>query len=95
MMEFMKTLMNLLISVIVAAWIGAIAIFSIQNFDAVSLRFLTFNTMQLPVGVLLSFCLGGGMVLGAIAPLLWQRPKRANRRRSADSDYDDLEEYEF
>jgi lipopolysaccharide assembly protein A len=89
----MKTLANLLISIILAIWIGAIAIFSIQNIDAVSLRFLTFQSIQLPVGVLLSFCLGGGMIFGAIAPLFLPRSNR--RRRYADDADEDLEEFNF
>jgi uncharacterized integral membrane protein len=75
-----------------AAWVGAIAVFSIQNIEAVSLKFLTFASIQIPVGVLLSFCMGAGMILGATAPLLLPQPKRNKRRRLVE---DDLEEFEF
>jgi uncharacterized integral membrane protein len=89
----MKTFAHFLISILMAAWIGAIAVFSIQNIEAVSLKFLTFESIQFPVGVLLSFCLGTGMVVGASAPWLWPRPKRTKRRRYLEDD--DLEEFNF
>lgn len=84
----MKTFTNLLTSLIIAAWIGTISVFSIQNIQAVSLKFFTFESIKLPVGVLLSFCVGVGMVLGGIAPLFWQAPKsrQPNRRRLIEED---------
>ena len=71
----MKTLSNLLISVIIAGWIATFAVFSIQNIQEISLKFLGFESIKLPVGVLLAFSVGAGMVVGAIAPLFWQVPK--------------------
>jgi len=68
----MKTLANLLTSLILAAWIGAIAILAIQNFTPVSLKFLAFESIQLPVGIVLAFSVGIGVIGGAIAPVLWQ-----------------------
>ncbi|MGH2413476.1 MAG: lipopolysaccharide assembly protein LapA domain-containing protein [Microcystaceae cyanobacterium] len=87
----MKTLVNLFISLIIAAWIGAIAVFSIQNITPVSLKFLAFESIKFPAGVLLSFCLGGGIVFGATAPLLIGKPKP---RRFVQKD-EDLEEFGF
>jgi len=75
----MKILTNFLSSLLMAGWIGAIAIFSIQNIQEVSLQFLTFQSIQLPIGVLLAFCLGIGFLCGSLLPLLWQKPRRANR----------------
>ncbi len=68
----MKTIANLLTSLILAAWIGAIAILAIQNFTPVSLKFLAFESIQLPVGIVLAFSVGIGVIGGAIAPVLWQ-----------------------
>jgi lipopolysaccharide assembly protein A len=87
----MKTFTNFLTSAIAAVAIAIVAIFSIQNIEAVSLRLIAFESIRLPVGVLLSFCFGTGLILGAIAPLLLPQPKRSNRRRLAD----DVEESEF
>lgn len=68
----MKTFTNLLTSIIVAGWISAIAILSIQNFTPVSLKFLSFETIQIPVGIVLAFSVAAGVIGGAIAPVLWQ-----------------------
>ena len=75
----MKYLTNLMTTIMIAFWLGVIAIFSIQNITEVSLKLLIFESIKLPVGVLLSFCMGGGMIFGSLAPLLW---KRSNKKRS-------------
>ena len=69
----MKILTNFLSSLIVAGWLCAIAILSIQNIQAVSLKFLVWQSIQFPVGVLLAFCAGIGFIGGSLLPLLWQR----------------------
>lgn len=68
----MKTLANLLTSIILASCVSAIAILSIQNITLVSLKFLNWETIKIPFGVVLAFSFGVGAILGAIAPLLWQ-----------------------
>ena len=75
----MKVLTNLLSSLMIAAWVGAIAIFSIQNIQPVSLKFITFESIKLPLGVLLSLCVGAGMISGSLLPLLFSRRKRSAR----------------
>ena len=69
----MRIFTNFISSVILAMGIGAIAIFSIQNIKPVSVQFLMFESIQFPVGVLLAFCAGIGVILGSLLPLLWQR----------------------
>jgi lipopolysaccharide assembly protein A len=78
----MKVFINLLNSLILAGWVGAIAVFSIQNIQNVSLQFLIWRSINLPIGVLLAFCAAGGIVLGSLLPLLWQKTKRPRRRVS-------------
>lgn len=68
----MKTFTNLLTSTILAGWISAIAIISVQNYTAVSVKFLSFESIEMPVGIVLGFAVGVGLVCGAIAPWLWQ-----------------------
>ena len=70
----MKTLPILLISLIVATWVGAIAILSVQNFAPVALNFLAFRSIEIPVGLVLAFSVGIGMVGMAIAQLLITSP---------------------
>ncbi len=71
----MKFLANFLNSLIIAGWIGAIAVFAIQNIQNVSLKFLVWESIQVPVGVLLAFCLGVGYICGAFLPLFWQKKR--------------------
>ncbi|HBW91233.1 MAG TPA: DUF1049 domain-containing protein, partial [Cyanobacteria bacterium UBA11149] len=63
---------NLVSGIIVSGWICAIAILSVQNYTAVSVRFLRFESIGIPVGIVLAFAVGVGLIVGAIAPWLWQ-----------------------
>ncbi|HEY9767385.1 MAG TPA: LapA family protein [Coleofasciculaceae cyanobacterium] len=74
----MKSFTSLLSSLILATLVVAIAIFSIQNIQDVSVKFLTFESITIPVGVLLAFCSGIGIILGWFIPLLFSR-KRTRR----------------
>jgi uncharacterized integral membrane protein len=86
----MKILSNVIISVIIAGWMITLSVFSIQNITEVSLKVLIFESIKLPVGVLLSFCVGGGLILGAIAPILFLKPQSRQRRSSfRQSEIDD------
>ena len=72
----MKAVAGLLNSFIISIWIVAIAIFSIQNIQDVSVKFLTFESITLPLGILLAFCGAVGVFLGWLLPLLFARKKR-------------------
>jgi uncharacterized integral membrane protein len=63
--------------VIPAIWVVAIAIVSVQNATPISLRFLAFRSVELPFGVMLSFCAAGGMVLTAALLTLFGNRKSA------------------
>ncbi|MEJ1933416.1 LapA family protein [Nostoc sp. NIES-2111] len=67
----MKTFAPLITSLVVAFWVAAIAIISVQNATPVSLKFLTFQSVQIPVGLVLAFSAGIGLVVMAILPPLW------------------------
>ena len=69
----MKIFTNFISSVMLAMGISGIAVFSIQNIQPVSLRFLGFESIQFPLGVLLAFCAAVGIILGSLLPLLWQQ----------------------
>ncbi|MDJ0689625.1 MAG: LapA family protein [Xenococcaceae cyanobacterium MO_188.B32] len=76
----MKFIANLISSLIMASLLGAIAIFSIQNIQLISLQFFSFRSIQLPIGVLLTFCLGVGIVLGSLVSASFSPRKRSRAR---------------
>ncbi len=57
---------------IVTIWIVAIALISVQNATLVSLKFLLWQSVPLPTGLLLAIALGSGLLLGGAMPS-WQR----------------------
>lgn len=69
---------KLLLVLIPAIWVVAIAILSVQNATPVAVQFLTFRSVELPVGVVLSFGVAGGMVITALL-LLWGGRQRGHR----------------
>ena len=80
----MKALAILLTSLLVATWFGAIAILAIQNFSPVTLRFLGFQSIEIPVGLVLAFSVALGLVGTAIAqPILGL----SSLQREDDEDY--------
>jgi uncharacterized integral membrane protein len=64
----LSTVMSkVLLTVIPAVWVVAMAIVSIQNATPIRLKFFAFESVELPFGVVLSFCVALGMVIGAVA----------------------------
>ena len=74
----MKMLPILLISLIAAMGVGAIAILSVQNFTPVTLSLFAFQSVEIPLGLVLAFSVGIGLVGMAIVQLMltssFQRP---------------------
>ncbi len=68
----LKILVNFLISVIVAVWVIAIALISVQNATPVSLRFLVFQSIQIPFGLMLALSVAVGLVSAAVLQPLWR-----------------------
>jgi uncharacterized integral membrane protein len=69
--KLMKVLASLLTSSVVAVWIVAISVLSLQNADPIRLRFLRYQTIQLPVGFVLAVSAGVGVVATALMQPLW------------------------
>lgn len=67
----MRILIPIAISLVMATWVMAIAIVSVQNATPVSLKFLMFQSIQIPVGLLLAFCMGVGLIGMALLQPLW------------------------
>lgn len=62
----MQLLISLVMSVVLALGVAAIAILSVQNATPVSLHFLNLTSIQMPVGVALTFCCALGIIGGAL-----------------------------
>jgi uncharacterized integral membrane protein len=77
--NFLSAMPRLLLVLIPAVWVVAIAILSVQNATPVAIKFLTFQSVALPFGVVLSFCAAGGMVATALLLLLLGGRKRLQR----------------
>ncbi|MGL5192398.1 MAG: LapA family protein [Chroococcales cyanobacterium] len=61
------------VSAIAAILVVAIALLSVQNATPVSLQFLGFSSIQLPVGLVLATSTGVGMIGGALALPLFRK----------------------
>ena len=85
----MKTIANLLTSTILACWVVAIAILSVQNATPVSLRFLTFESIQLPVGLVLAFSAGLGIIGISLTQPLWSLASSRQGNSQSENDLDE------
>jgi uncharacterized integral membrane protein len=70
----MKTIPNLIINLVVAVWVSAIAILAVQNATPVSLNFLFFQSISIPVGVVLALSATAGIIGGGLLQILWSLP---------------------
>lgn len=69
----MKIISPILACLIVAVIISAIAIISVQNATLVSIQFMRFQSVKLPVGVVLAFSVTIGLIFTAILIPVWQQ----------------------
>ncbi len=60
-------LFNLLSSLIIALWIVLVSVMSIQNVADVTLHFLSFESIKIPIGVVMALSLSVGII---VQPLL-------------------------
>lgn len=66
----MNRLTTVIAFFIIALGIVLAAVVSIQNVTSISLQFLVFRSVEIPLGVLLAFSLALGLILGAVAPFV-------------------------
>jgi uncharacterized integral membrane protein len=67
---------NFLTSLIVAFWISAIALISVQNATPVTLRFLTMQSIQMPLGIVIALGAATGTVGTALVLPFFGRGRR-------------------
>jgi uncharacterized integral membrane protein len=77
--------MKVLAFLIIGLTILGAALFSVQNAVAVSIQFLSWRSIQLPLGFILSLGFAAGLLLAIILPLAWRFA----------AVYDDLDEVSF
>ncbi|BAY63235.1 MULTISPECIES: lipopolysaccharide assembly protein LapA domain-containing protein [Calothrix] len=85
----MKSISKFLISVVIAVWVIAIALISVQNATPVRLKFLSFQSIQIPVGLVLAFCVGVGLVGVTVLQPLWgiADSRKGNSRFDEDAEF--------
>ncbi len=76
-------MVNLLMAIVVAAWISGVAILAVQNATLVSLKFLAFRSVQMPFGTVLAFCAASGAIGTALLQVMWAVFSRPSSDRSA------------
>jgi uncharacterized integral membrane protein len=73
---------NFIISTIAAGWIVLLALISVQNATVVSLKFLVWQSIELPWGLILAGAVGIGLLLGGWLSQLSSEFNAAKRRLS-------------
>jgi len=87
-MERIKIIPPVLMAIVLALWVSAIAILSVQNPSSISLKFLVFQSIRLPLGVMLGFTVAVGVIAGAIAEPLLTVARERNDTEYPDYEYD-------
>ncbi len=82
----MKSFANLLTSLVVAFWVIAIAIVSAQNAEPVSLKFFSYQSIQIPFGLVLAFSASVGIISIAVLQPFWNLVN-SNRSSPRSEDY--------
>lgn len=65
----MRTFGTFLAMILLAGLLGIVAVMSIQNIEIVSIQFLIWQSVKLPLGVLLAFAVGFGLIMGSFVPI--------------------------
>lgn len=79
-------MINFLASLMLATWVSAIALVSVQNATPVSLRFLVWRSVQIPIGLLIGFSASIGIVGAALVLPTGNTPQK--RLQSEDDEFD-------
>lgn len=61
-----KFIPPILASVILALWVSGMAILSVQNATPISLKFIGFRSIEMPVGIILAFTVSAGVIISSL-----------------------------
>ncbi len=85
----MQSVPSILAALSVTAWVIGVAILSVQNATPVTLKFLVFQSIQMPVGIVLAFSVGIGVILAILMEVNNNLAAESAARRSRDDLEDD------
>lgn len=85
----MQSIPYILASLILTAWVIGAAILSVQNATPVSIKFLVFQSIQMPVGIVLAFSVGVGIIAAILIQLSNNVSTESAPRRSRNDLEDD------
>ncbi|MEG4998851.1 LapA family protein [Microcoleus sp. B4-D4] len=91
----MKTIPLLAISFLVAILASAIGIISVQNAAPVSLNFIFFKSIQMPVGLVLATSISAGLIGGALLQPLWNLSESQGSRSNFQANSQDSDTAEY
>ena len=91
----MKTIPLLAISFLVAILASAIGIISVQNAASVSLNFMFFKSIQVPVGVVLAMSVSAGLIVTALLQPLWNISDSQNSRRKFQENQEESDTVQY
>ena len=91
----MKTIPLLAISFLVAILASAIGIISVQNAASVSLNFMFFKSIQVPVGVVLAMSVSAGLIVAALLQPLWNISDSQNSRRKFQENQEESDTVQY
>jgi len=85
----MKTIVNLSISLILAVWLVAIAIISVQNATPITLKFLFWRSIQIPMGLVIAFSVAIGLLVLTVLQPIWRlrMSQGDNSRSNEDAEF--------
>ncbi|MBE9222331.1 DUF1049 domain-containing protein [Cyanobacterium stanieri LEGE 03274] len=78
----MKTFSSLIITLIISFWIIILPIFAIQNVAPISLSFFGFQSISIPLGIMVSFSVASGFIGGALLPLFFSSVNRKKKLKN-------------
>ncbi|MDJ0557409.1 MAG: LapA family protein [Microcoleaceae cyanobacterium MO_207.B10] len=74
-----KFISPMLASLILALWVSGIAILSVQNAAPISLKFIGFRSIEMPIGIILAFTVSLGFLIGGLfMPPLFNMAAKGN-----------------
>jgi uncharacterized integral membrane protein len=91
----MKTIPLLAISFLVAILASAIGIISVQNAAPVSLNFIFFKSIQVPVGLVLAMSISAGLIVAALLQPLWNISDSQNSRRKFQENQEESDTVQY